>query len=756
MDDESLAPFRTLVSGLGLIVLWGLVFVMFLDVFEGGNWFVAAGTIMAAVIGVACLIHLVAPRLTTLAALMGFIAGLGAWGVWFWRSGRITMWIENPQLMFHDVRETVYYGLTPLDPSGPLEDLLLLVALLAVSATALILVGSGMPLAAGVATALFMLAPSVVTGTRITGSFLVVAGLVLALLAWLGSPRARPSGLAAAAIAVALAAGTVVLAPATRDRVWNNAIVPSPVSSTIPDVTITLANDLRHRGTARAFTFESSWTGPVHFALATLREFDDGRWLPHEEMNDDDLTVDTTRVDNQLPPVQFGGDLTDAQTIPYVTVSIDGLISEWLPLPANSLQVIDSGGALDPNDWSWQQDSNTARTETSGTQRGDEYTVRFSPSPENLRGWIFPRESVQLYPDVDAAPASHQPYLGLPSELSGTLADAVADAVPSDVDDRLTVGHLLEAYFTSGEFEYDESAPYSPGVDADDPYAVMAALIEQQRGFCVHYASTFAVMARSLGVPTRVVVGYASHAERGETSVVRGSELHAWPEIFVEGPGWMPFEPTPGGAGARASAGVDAEDLELEPADPEQDPEPTVPDEPVEMPDDDPAVDDAPAPSGAADDGDADGSSLVWFGAALGVLALVLLPALLRGAIRERRRRRIRRGKDPGVNAWREFRDSAIDLGRLADAPLRAQTPEAEIEYLEEAGLLDGDAARAAQRIANAMSAERYGNRTHDQPDLTGSLTIAVGSMRESSAPAVRTRALLLPQSLVPRSLWRR
>ncbi len=71
-------------------------------------------------------------------------------------------------------------------------------------------------------------------------------------------------------------------------------------------------------------------------------------------------------------------------------------------------------------------------------------------------------------------------------------------------------------------------------------------LFETRRGFCEHFASSFAVMMRAAGVPTRVVTGYLG----GEINpvdgylVVRQSEAHAWNEIWTAEDGWIRFDPT--------------------------------------------------------------------------------------------------------------------------------------------------------------------------------------------------------------------
>ena len=71
-------------------------------------------------------------------------------------------------------------------------------------------------------------------------------------------------------------------------------------------------------------------------------------------------------------------------------------------------------------------------------------------------------------------------------------------------------------------------------------------LFEKQEGYCIHYATAFVLMARSMGIPARFVQGYyVKRASSGET-IVTSNMAHAWPEAYVEGLGWLSFEPTPG------------------------------------------------------------------------------------------------------------------------------------------------------------------------------------------------------------------
>ena len=77
----------------------------------------------------------------------------------------------------------------------------------------------------------------------------------------------------------------------------------------------------------------------------------------------------------------------------------------------------------------------------------------------------------------------------------------------------------------------------------------MTAFLQLGRGYCEQFAGTFAAMARAVGIPSRVAVGFTP--ARSIRSIpgcfhVRGRNAHAWPEVFIAGYGWVAFEPTPG------------------------------------------------------------------------------------------------------------------------------------------------------------------------------------------------------------------
>ncbi|MBO4679279.1 MAG: hypothetical protein J5626_06385, partial [Lachnospiraceae bacterium] len=74
-------------------------------------------------------------------------------------------------------------------------------------------------------------------------------------------------------------------------------------------------------------------------------------------------------------------------------------------------------------------------------------------------------------------------------------------------------------------------------------------LTESQEGYCVHYATAFCLMARAMGYPTRYVQGYMVPVTVSSDTRVDSSMAHAWPEVWLDGVGWIAFEPTPGSGG---------------------------------------------------------------------------------------------------------------------------------------------------------------------------------------------------------------
>jgi hypothetical protein len=129
---------------------------------------------------------------------------------------------------------------------------------------------------------------------------------------------------------------------------------------------------------------------------------------------------------------------------------------------------------------------------------------------------------------------------------------ALPAAVPSDVvalARRITAGKTtpfdqalaLQNYLRDN---YHYSLAVQPG---HSDSAIENFLFRTRTGYCEQFAGSYAVMARAIGLPTRVAVGFTpGEVDSGGEWHVFGSDAHAWPEVLLGRFGWVAFEPTPG------------------------------------------------------------------------------------------------------------------------------------------------------------------------------------------------------------------
>ena len=152
--------------------------------------------------------------------------------------------------------------------------------------------------------------------------------------------------------------------------------------------------------------------------------------------------------------------------------------------------------------------------------------------------------------DLEGAGAVDDPtYLQLPPDLPPRIQE-LAEQITSGYTSPYAKAKALETYLKT-EYPYrfagspDDLPP--PGRDPVDWF-----LFDHREGTCGVFSSAFVVMARSVGIPARVVSGWAISQTDG-TQTVRADQAHQWAEIALKGLGWITFEPTaPGGAPSRA------------------------------------------------------------------------------------------------------------------------------------------------------------------------------------------------------------
>lgn len=130
-------------------------------------------------------------------------------------------------------------------------------------------------------------------------------------------------------------------------------------------------------------------------------------------------------------------------------------------------------------------------------------------------------------------------YLELPEDLSPQVAE-LARKVTAGATNPYDQLAAIEQYLRGFTYNDQIAAP-PPGVNAVNYF-----LFDVQQGYCDYYASSFAMMARTLGIPARVSAGYAQGDYVPEANLYRVREYHghSWPEVFFPGYGWIEFEPT--------------------------------------------------------------------------------------------------------------------------------------------------------------------------------------------------------------------
>lgn len=87
---------------------------------------------------------------------------------------------------------------------------------------------------------------------------------------------------------------------------------------------------------------------------------------------------------------------------------------------------------------------------------------------------------------------------------------------------------------------------YSLSHDVGGPQVVNDFMLRSKRGHCALFASSMVVMARHVGLPARYVTGFLAQEKSPDGFVVRGSDGHAWVEVYIDGAGWLSFDPTSG------------------------------------------------------------------------------------------------------------------------------------------------------------------------------------------------------------------
>ena len=99
-----------------------------------------------------------------------------------------------------------------------------------------------------------------------------------------------------------------------------------------------------------------------------------------------------------------------------------------------------------------------------------------------------------------------------------------------------------------------------PGSCPSDQDPVLYFLLENKKGYCMHFASSAALLLRTINIPARYTTGFVldeSDFKGGNVAAVTQAKAHAWVEVYVKGVGWVMIEATPGSGGSSGSDPMD-------------------------------------------------------------------------------------------------------------------------------------------------------------------------------------------------------
>lgn len=686
-------------------------------------------------------------RLPEPAALAVEVVVVGGW--LFWLASSFGGPQRVPAVVADGVRRLVTSAVPVPASPGTTVVLCIVAALLALTCDLLtITVDRPALVAAPLLTALLVpvLAPKVHV-PPFSGTVLFAAGLALVLFATHRRHRAgvRSGALAlsAAAVSTALAlVGTLIVAPAIPVPPSTRGTDGEPIQ--MNDLSLDLKREISRGANTPAFDYATDDGAGAYLRLYSLPTFNATGWH---------LTNSSVQLGRlAAPPGLVGG--TPRRT----RVTMTGLKSEWLPAPYAPIAT--TAG----DTWGYLPDSlsilalgvpnRKQATAATATYVVDSLDAR--PSREALAA-----AAAESPPDADVTAS-------VPSDVSPELV-RLAGRVTAGATTPGQKAQAILDFLAQPEFTYSLDAQPGSGYPGLEDF-----LLRDHKGFCVQYAASMAILARISGIPSRVAIGFTPGTRVGDHWSVTMHDMHAWPELYFAGYGWVSFEPTPGVSGSPSPT-----------QQPTATPTPTAtPSGSTQSPSATPTPTASPVSPGAGTD--------AWPGLPWVLVGLVLLGGVLAtpGLLRSRvRRARLAGGRDPAVmalDALDELRATATDHRRawptgsprlaaevvaswVVEARAREASPRAEgtggataAGIDDPAGATVGQAAAAGwdeatregvRRLGLAAERARFGGPDH--PAEAADWTPTASGFDKALSAAAPTRWAQIRARLFPASLLR-
>ncbi|MFN0089081.1 MAG: transglutaminaseTgpA domain-containing protein [Acidimicrobiales bacterium] len=541
------------------------------------------------------------------------------------------------------------------------------------------------------------------------------------------------------ALAVAAVAAAVVLGPAAPGA-QGAALVDWKGRGGGSTVTVSPLVDIRARlvdqRDTEVFTVRSE--RPLLWRLTSLDDFDGQVWRS-------DAIFGQAKTGKALSSANPSG-VERVEVTQEITMQ--ALAQEWLPAAYEPRSYETGPAAL------WDKGSSTLildnqkRTEAGLTYRVVSRTPRL--------------DRAALEGAAASVPSSiRKGFLALPDDFS-TRARDLARTITAPGATPYDKALLLQSWFLAN---YEYSTNVDPGHGEDRLEAFLFG--DAKAGYCEQFAGAFAALARAVGLPSRVAVGFTP-GDRDEADRnlyhVRGKHAHAWPEVYLGGYGWLPFDPTPGRGvpGGDGYTGVGAQQDSLTQVEgvngtPETTLAPSeggggagvegLPEEGLggEL------VDEFGGGGAAAAPVEGGGGSrwLLW--TALGLLGAAAaysaaMPALAWARTSARRRRAARPAERVSL-AWTEAAESLQALRVSASA---AETP---LEFAARAGQLTGLDRAELTGFAELATAARYADAAIGEAEVGQALDASRrvrGAVRSRASLGARLARIYDPRLLLP------
>ncbi|MFH8611053.1 DUF3488 and DUF4129 domain-containing transglutaminase family protein [Streptomyces sp. NPDC018029] len=476
-------------------------------------------------------------------------------------------------------------------------------------------------------------------------------------------------------------------------------------------------------------------TNDLYLRIVSLDQFDGTTWKTTVRRIQD--------VPSPLPdPVGLRPDVRRTEIQTNLSAA-DSYAQNWLPMPFPASQV-EIGGR-----WRFEPVGRALVGDRGQTTRGARYQVKslvVEPTAEQLAAAPAPPDDLR------------REFTDVPESLPAMVGERARQVTKGAANPYEQAVKLQDYFASDGGFTYNTQVRAGSGPSAIERF------LKQKEGFCVHFSFAMASMARTLGIPARVAVGFTPGTARGDGSMSVGlRDAHAWPELYFEGVGWTRFEPTPsrGTVPDYTRSDVPSGDV----GDPDT-PEPAESAEPSTAPS---ASDSCPpdmkkqggcasaAPqvaTGSGGEGPPIGMIVGIALAALLVLGVPLLPLLWRT-----RTRAVRLGSGGRTEAeaaartlaaWLEVTDTAWDHGIAPDESL---TPRKAAARIVRVGQLAAGPAEAVHRVAAAVEQVLYAPRPQPATGLAEDVRRVRDGLNASVGRATRLRVTLAPRSAA-RVVW--